>query len=848
MDPHTAAERLTRAEAEARAAQLSAVSYILDLDLEAGSKVFRGDLEARFDHAGGDTFMEWSGGRIDRFEVNGIEMEPVREGSRIILPGSILGGGNRIRVSYERDYDKTGEGFHQFIDPEDGSEYLYTQFEPYSAHRLFPCFDQPDLKATYRVSVTAPAEWAVVTAGAEEERHSLPDGRVRRVFAETVPFSTYLLAVCAGPFEAVHDRHGDIPLGLYVRSSLASHLDAETIFSITRSGMDFYADLFDEPYPFGKYDQIFVPEFNWGGMENVGAVTYTDTVVFRDPPTADQLTRRAEYLLHELAHMWFGDLVTMRWWNDLWLNESFASYVSYLALDADGRFPSIWQDFNFRMKLWAYREDQLPTTHRIADEVPSTDETFLNFDGITYGKGAAVLKQLVAAIGMEAFRTGMQTYFRRHRFGNATLDDFLAALEAGSGVDLGRWSALWLETPSLNTIGADWSAAGGRLTGLSLNQSAPEGHPTLRPHHLEVALVDAGGSAQALPVSLDGASRAVGEAEGLPAPSFVYPNHGDHAYAKVALDPVSLDWARANLARLDDSLLRQQVWASLWEMVRDQALASTEYLEMARDRLGAERSLPIVQMVTATAAAALSRYVPAAVIDAEESAWVRAAAAAAESVPDPDLKVLWLRSLVGTAQGPEEHRVAAAMIDAPPPGLTVDQDMRWAVAVSAAALGVEDADRRLSAESDRDRSDRGGRALIRAAAARPDPATKEDAWDRIHSGGYGSLHMTLAACGGFWRRRQSEILEPYVERFFDGLVALFSDWEVEVARGYFNSFFPHYRVEESTREMIAAVLEGGDPGTVLRRMLIEEDDGLKRSLACRAFAAAQAEREASGTT
>jgi len=395
MEPSTAArDRLTEVEARARAEQIGDISYALDLDLERGAKVFRGDLVVIFDHSGGDTFMEWVGGTVDRFEINGAVHDPGWDGTRIALPARLLQEHNEIRISYERRYDKTGEGFHQFIDPEDGSEYIYTQFEPYSAHRLFPCFDQPDLKAVYRVSVTAPSDWAVVTAGPEIDREELPDGRSRRVFAETVPFSTYLLSVCAGPFASVHDEHNGIPLGLYVRSGWIEHLDADAIFSVTKAGMDFYSDLFDEPYPFGKFDQLFVPEFNWGGMENVAAVTYTDTVIFRDPPTEDQLTRRAEYLLHELAHMWFGDLVTMRWWSDLWLNESFASYAAYLALDANGGFPAIWQDFNFRMKLWAYREDQLPTTHKIADEVPSTDETFLNFDGITYGKGAAVLKQL----------------------------------------------------------------------------------------------------------------------------------------------------------------------------------------------------------------------------------------------------------------------------------------------------------------------------------------------------------------------------------------------------------------------------------------------------------------------
>jgi len=714
--------------------------------------------------------MEWVGGRIDRFEINGQAHDPSWDGSRIALPARLLEGSNEIHISYERLYDKTGEGFHQFIDPEDGSEYLYTQFEPYSAHRLFPCFDQPDLKATYRVSVTAPSKWAVVTAGAEMDREELPDDRSRRVFAETLPFSTYLLAVCAGPFASVHDEHNGIPLGLFVRATHLEHLDADAIFSVTKAGMDFYAGLFDEPYPFGKYDQLFVPEFNWGGMENVAAVTYTDTVIFRDPPTEDQITRRAEYLLHELAHMWFGDLVTLQWWNDLWLNESFASYVSYLALEADGRFPTIWQDFNYRMKLWAYREDQLPTTHKIADDVPSTDETFLNFDGITYGKGA--LKQLVATIGMEAFRSGIQAYFRRHRFGNASLADFLAALQEGSGIDLVHWAARWLMAPSLNTIGAEWSVSGGRISEFGLSQAAPDDHPTLRPHHLEVALLGPDGSARVLPASFEDPQHRVDAAIGTAAPVFVYPNWGDHGYAKIALDPVSIAWAKANISEIGDPLLRQQVWASLWEMVRDQTFSSLEYLELVRARLPEETSLSVVQMITATAGAAVGSYVPEDLIGEEAASFVAAAGAAIGTVPQGDLQVLWARALIGLASGPDEQPIAAALVDDPPDGLTIDQDMRWSVAVSGVAVGAAGAGERLAAERQRDGSDRGDRAMARAEAATPAPEVKDEVWERLHNNGYESLHLALAGAAGFWRRTQREMLEPYAPRFFEGLPGL----------------------------------------------------------------------------
>jgi aminopeptidase N len=829
-------DRLTLEEATRRAEQISNVAYTIDLDLQAGSKVFRGDVTISFDHAGGDTFLEWLGGRFERCVVNGAEAEPEWDGVRLALPGALLGPHNEIQLVYERPYDHTGEGFHQFFDPEDGAEYLYTQFEPYSAHRLFPCFDQPDLKATYRVSVSAPTHWAVVSAGAELSRQPLADGRSRRQFAETAPFSTYLMSVFAGEYQGVQDDHRGTPLGIYCRRSLFSHLDAEPMFAITKAGIDFYEDLFDQPYPFGKYDQIFVPEFNWGGMENVAAIGYTDTVIFRDPPTEDKLTRRAEYLTHELAHMWFGDLVTMRWWNDLWLNESFASFVAYLALDHMGGYPTIWLDFYSRMKLWAYIEDQRPTTHRIADEIPSTDETFLNFDGITYGKGASVLKQLVAAIGPDAFRHGLQIYFRRHRFGNASLADFLAALQEASTVDLVHWAARWLRTASLNTLAAEWAVEDGRLVRLDLVQTAPADYPVLRPHHVEVALVGEDGRALVLPAQLADARNPLSGAAGLNAPAFVYPNHGDHGYAKVALDPASTAWVRENLGRLSDPLLRQQVWGSLWEMLRDRLLPSPDYLDLVRRAGTGEQVLQIVELVTESSGAALARYVPEALIDEEAHRLVEAARAAINGLPAGDLRVLWGRALLGQARSPEDAHLAAALVDTPPEGMAVDQDMRWAVAVNWVALGLEGAEERLAAERERDSSDRGDRAMATAEASRPDLTTKEEVWERIHANGYGSLALAMAAAKGFFPRSQRELVEPFVTRFFEGLPGLFTEWEAEASRAYFRNLFPWHRIDGSTREMVDGVLTRGDIGPMLRRLLIEAGDDLDRAIACREYA------------
>ena len=837
MPDMTVRDRLTQDEARARADQIANISYRLDLDLEAGAKAFRGNVTISFDHRGGDTFLEWLGGRIDLMEVNGARMEPEQHGSRLMLPASHLSEHNEVHIGYERPYDHTGEGLHQFIDPSDGAEYLYTQLEPYSAHRLMPCFDQPDLKATYELTITAPAEWTVVTAGHEIDRDEVPGGRTRRVFARTVPFSTYLLSVVAGEYVSAHDDHGGIALGMHARKSLINHLDPAPLFALSKRLLDFYGDLFDEPYPFAKLDQVFVPEFNWGGMENVANITYTDTVIFRDPPTADQLVRRDEYFAHEIAHMWFGDLVTMRWWNDIWLNESFASYVAYYALDALGDHPTIWQDFNFRMKLWAYREDQLPTTHKIADEVPSTDETFLNFDGISYGKGAAVLKQLVAAIGRDAFRDGLRTYFRRHRFGNATLTDFLAALQEGSGVDLVKWGARWLTTASVNTLAASWRQTGGRVDTMTLRQTALEAHPVLRPHHVGVAVVDRADRTTVYPAVIDGVSATVSEATGIASPAFVFPNHGDHGYVKVALDPTSVEYAEARLGMIDEPLLRQQVWSSVWEMVRDAQLASTRYLALVRTHLLGETSMPIVQLVTATVAGAIARYVPEGAIEAEASRFVAAASDAVRTDPSGDRGVLWARSLIAITRSEADAHIAAAIVDDPPPGLSVDQDMRWAVAVLGAALGLEGERERIAMERDRDDSDRGDRAVAMADASRPDPAAKQETWDRLHGNGYGSLAIMRAAASGFWRRSQAAILDPFVDPFFTVLPTVFEEREAEAAQAYFRSFFPGYLIDDATRGRISGLLGKADIGPMLRRLLLEADDDIRRALVCRAMAA-----------
>jgi aminopeptidase N len=835
---------LTQDEAAARAARISGCSYVLSLDLTAGSPTYRGDVTIRFaDSGGGDTFLCFRGKTIDRMEVNGRAVEPTWTGYRLTLPGTALARENTVRIVYENEYDHGGDGFHQFIDPQDGKEYLYTNFEPYEAHRLFPCFDQPDIKATYEVTLVAPPEWTVIANSRESAAEDRGDGRTRHRFEKTKPFSTYLFCIVAGPYHAFRETHGDTPIGFYCRESMVPYVDIEELWTITRQGLDFFADFFAVPYAFGKYDQIFVPEFNAGAMENVGAVTHNEFMVFRDPPTDSQRRRRAEVILHEMAHMWFGDLVTMRWWNDLWLNESFATYMAYLAMTTATRFTSGWVDFNASTKNWAYRQDQLVTTHPIAGQVADTDQTFLNFDGITYGKGASVLKQLVAAIGPDGFREGMREYFRLYSYGNATLGQFLGALEKGSGQDLKEWSRLWLETASLNTVAAQWEVDGDRVSALTLRQSAPPEYPTLRPHALEVALVrDRNGAIEidSIPARIATEEAAVDAAFGRPAPDLVFPNHNDHGYVKVALDDQSLQFARENLERIDDDLLRQLLWSSLWNMVRDQQLKSTEYLALVRERVAREPRIEMVEAVLGQAVTALARFVPEERREDEARLLFAAARAGLEAAPRGDPQITWMRAMISAAAHPDDIRELTRFADGEVgvPGLTVDQQMRWDIAVKAVAYGLDGAKARLDAESERDPSDRGRRAYLRGETSAPDAEVKARAWEKFHGEGYGSLHYTAAAMSGFNWYRQRDLLAPYYAAFFERVAEVFRTKDKEFCSDYFSALFPSYRVEQETLDRASAVLESaGGESPMLARMLREASDELQRAMRCRAFAA-----------
>ena len=840
---------LYRAEAEARAARVQKASYELELELSEGRETYAGRVVITFAlHPNdGPLFLDFSG-RVRSVRANGTDIEPDLRDHRLWFAPEQLRMHNRLVIEYENAYNTTGDGVHHYVDPEDGATYVYSNFEPFSAHRLFPCFDQPDIKAVYKLTVAAPESWKVVTSDEPVGTSLLRGGRRLHEFHTSGRFSTYLLSLIAGPYVQVRDSHGGVPLGLFGRASMRAELErsADEIFEVTAQGLDYYADLFGRPYPFSKYDQLFVPEFNAGAMENVGAVTFHDSFLFRDPPTYGQRLTRAEVVLHELAHMWFGDLVTMRWWDDLWLNETFATYMSYRALADATRFDDAWRVFNGQMRPAAYRQDQLATTHPVATTVEHTDQAVGNFDAITYEKGAAVIKQLVARIGEEAFRNGLHAYIDRHAFENATLADFLGALGEAAGEPLEEWAQLWLLTASLNVVGAEWDVVDGRISTMTLNQRALPGRDLLRPHTMAVGLVSAAADGsleiESIPATIEGPSTQVPEAVGRPQPLFVFPNHGDHDYALAELDPISTGFALERLPDLSDPLLRQQTWSTLWEMVRATTLRSTDYLEAVRRWAPVEHDRSMVDSVVGRASVAQRRYLPESIQPEAGRALARAAIDAAHSSSDPDLGLTWARTAVTFASDPADIAELLGLIDGDWSSAdeAPDQLLRWSLAIKAAAHGLPGALERVEDERGRDPSDRGQRASIRATVSQPDAEAKGEAWERINGEGYGSDYLTRAAIAGFQWPHQRELTEPFRNDFYAQVADVYGSRDHAYAESYLRWLVPDLWAEPEEAERIRRFAAGlGSEQDLLQRHLIEVADDMERDIRVRAFASVE---------
>ncbi|MGW3730535.1 aminopeptidase N, partial [Streptomyces sp. NPDC000851] len=668
---------LTREEAQQRAKLLTVDSYEIDLDLSGAQEggTYRSVTTVRFDVAenGADSFIDLEAPTVHEVTLNGdpLDAAAVFKDSRIALPG-LLEGRNVLRVVADCAYTNTGEGLHRFVDPVDNQAYLYTQFEVPDARRVFASFEQPDLKATFQFTVRAPEGWTVISNSPTPE----PKDNVW-AFEPTPRISTYITALIVGPYHSVHsvyEKNGQsVPLGIYCRPSLAEYLDSDAIFEVTRQGFAWFQEKFDYAYPFKKYDQLFVPEFNAGAMENAGAVTIRDQYVFRSKVTDAAYEMRAETILHELAHMWFGDLVTMEWWNDLWLNESFATYTSIACQAAapESRWPHAWTTFANSMKTWAYRQDQLPSTHPIMAEIRDLDDVLVNFDGITYAKGASVLKQLVAYVGEDAFFRGVQAYFKRHEYGNTRLSDLLGALEETSGRDLKTWSKKWLETAGINILRPEIETdADGVITSFAIRQEAPalpagaKGEPVLRPHRIAVGLYDLDEDSGKLirdddggriELDIDGELTAVPHLTGRRRPAVILLNDDDLSYAKVRLDEQSLAFVTEHLGDFSASLPRALCWASAWDMTRDAELATRDYLSLVLSGIAKESDIGVVQSLQRQVKLAIDLYAAPSAREALLTRWTDATLAhlrAAE--PGSDHQLAWARAFAATARTPEQ--------------------------------------------------------------------------------------------------------------------------------------------------------------------------------------------------
>ncbi|MGW0532024.1 aminopeptidase N [Streptomyces sp. NPDC003032] len=843
-------ENLSRDEAQERAALLSVDGYEVFLDLrsavgEGGQepRTFRSVTTIRFRaEPGAASFADLVAPSVTALSLNGKDLDPaaVFDGTRITLED--LSEENELVVDAQCAYSRTGEGMHRFVDPEDGEVYLYTQYEPADARRVFANFEQPDLKAPYRFTVRAPEGWTAWSNGVGE----LTDGVWR--FAETKPISTYITAVVAGPYHYVTDSYErvlddgtrlEIPLGAMCRKGLAPHFDADDVFLVTKQGLDFFHDNFDYPYPFGKYDQAFVPEYNLGAMENPGLVTFREEFIFRGKVTQASYERRANVILHEMAHMWFGDLVTMRWWDDLWLKESFADFMGSFSMVEATRFTNGWITFANNRKSWAYRADQLPSTHPVTADIRDLEDAKLNFDGITYAKGASVLKQLVAYVGREAFLEGARRYFKRHAYDNTVLGDLLSVLEETSGRDMASWSRSWLQTAGVNSLTPQVILnAEGRITELSVLQEAAESHPELRPHRVAVGLYrrSAEGALERYAraeIDVDGPRTVVTELAGEAAPELVLVNDDDLTYCKIRFDENSLVTLREHLGDITDPLARALCWSALWNLTRDALMPARDFIGLVLDFAGRESDIGVLQMLHTWTHSALTHY--AASDWREEGGRALAEGALRElriAEPGSQDQLTWARFFAAVASSAADLQLLQGLLagTAKIDGLDVDQELRWALLGPLAAHGVAD-ESALAAELARDDTASGKRHQVRCLAARPSAAVKAQAWASVVESDALSNALVEATIAGFAQPSQRELAAPYVSKYFDAIERVWAERSIQIGMDVVRGLFPRLQGDEGTLAAADEWLTAhASAAPALRRLVLEARDDLARAL------------------
>lgn len=847
---------LTRDEAATRAALLDVVSYVIDLDLSDatrdGVETFGSTTTLTFTcrQPGAATFADLVDAKVHEITLNGVSLDPaaVYADSRIALED--LQAENVLVVRADCTYSHTGEGLHHFVDPADGRVYLYSQFEVPDARRVYTTFEQPDLKAPFTFNVTAPAHWKVVSNATTPEPVAAGEGSALWRFPATKPMSTYITAIVAGEYYEVQDvyegAHGTIPLGHYCRQSLQEYLDRdrEELVTLTRQGFAFFEDAFGYPYPFGKYDQLYVPEYNMGAMENAGAVTLRDEYLPRSRQPRSFYEFRASVILHEMAHMWFGDLVTMRWWDDLWLNESFAEWACYHAEALATSYDDAWTGFTNARKQTGYRADSLPSTHPIAADNVDLHAVEVNFDMITYAKGASVLKQLVAWVGLEPFLAGLKQYFHDHEFGNTEFSDLLTALEKSSGRELAGWAQEWLQTAGTNTLSPAFELDDdGAYTSFAILQAAPAEHPTLRRHRVGIGFYNSSDEGRLVrtdyvEVDVEGERTELAELVGRTQPELLLLNDQDLAFAKIRLDERSRETANARLSDLDDSLARALVWSAAWDMTRDAELSATEFVELVLGNISAETDAWGLSRIPVYASQAVSLYSDPAKREDLAARWeqgLRALLAGAE--PGTDHQLTFARAYAAAASSEQAVTELEALLDGSVAfdGLVVDQDLRWALVSALARVGRAD-DARIDAELEADNTISGQEKSAAARAAMPTAEAKERAWTQALLDPSVPNETQRSVVLAFWQRGQEDVLAPYVDRYLAEVAGAWDRLGAHKASVALEFIFPRLLATPTTVAAVDAWLEENadavNPGAV--RYVREGRADVARALAAQA--------------
>jgi aminopeptidase N len=824
---------LTRLEAGARSALIDVTGYRVELDLAQGATTFESCSTVTFRSAepGASTFLDVKPYRLRAVMLNGETVDLADfDGERVMLTS--LAAQNEVVVTATMSYSNDGQGLHRAVDSADGRHYVYGHSFLDAAPRVFGCFDQPDLKAPYDVSVIAPPEWIVLGNGAATRT-----GAGSWVLATTKPLATYFFSVCAGPYVSVTAVHDGIPLGVHARASLREPLErqAEQMLAITAQSFDYYHSLFGIRYPFGQYHQVFVPEFNAGAMENPGCVVLRDQYLYRGAMTHDEVLTRSGTISHEMAHMWFGDLVTLRWWDDLWLNESFAEYMAHRTLTEATEFTDAWTDFSMARKPWGYAAERMPSTHPVAGlSAPDAQSALQNFDGISYAKGASTLRQLIAHIGDRAFIRGVGQYLRSNAYGNAALVDFLAAMEQASGQDLQGWADGWLRTAGLDAISVEVDTDQGSIRSAKVRRTPPKAHPADRPHSIDVAGFSSGTEVFRVLTTVDRDETTLPELMGKPAATMLIPNASDLTWATIELDPATVAATPAGLAAVPQAEARAVVWTALIDGVSLARIDPRHLLAVVAGSWAVETNQSIINRVGLLMT---QRIIPAFIPLGEQDGADAVIAKAADSMlalAEPgSSRALVAARYVATSSADEELLTLWAGGKNLPEGLEGDSDFRWVVLGNLARRGLI-GPAELDGALGLDRTMAGNLKWLQAKASSPEPAAKVWAWEQL-TGEHGRSNYELnALAAGFWHASDHDVLRPYVARYFSDVPALSGRLGEDALARVAALAYPGHVVEGSTAEQSASALERLDLTASVRRAVVDADSHLREALASRA--------------